>query len=670
MYLEVIKRLKGGDIKLLKEYKWLKYLWLNENNKNINIENFKRIKDVDNTSVLNYVERTLEILEDEKVDCFEKKILEEVLVWCEVSKCGNKYFRDEWVKKGISLNVHNTASKEVFLEDNTKFNVTEREIISTLVGTHGYVGQYIRGETLLSENLNIKKLYTFLNKDKLKHLLVVLNKCIIQAVSEELYINIKDEVNEVIDKILSDDYKELSNIDRIKRLRKTSISNGELIPNLDVDLSKVLSKNLWYIEPATVDLSYDEFIKLLFISGEIADKYEVEHISFEKIMNELYYDLKDSKKVNIYKKRIIEKLLNSIDIDNFNESSLKDENICIDYEVDNNMLFLEFKFSDIAEKLIDFCVVSEGKGAIYEKAIIMLYDLFELRRDAYDRFNNESEYLETMNGSIDFKSKLIDYTVGNSIVDIGPGGGALLDLLEERLPNKNIYGVDISTNVINTLNMKKVKENRTWEVIEGNALDLEKTFKKGSIDTIILSSIVHELFSYIEFEGKRYNYDTLRVGFKSMFNVLPEGGRIIIRDGVMTAPTNQKRIIKFKDELGLKFLKQYAKDFKGREISYEIININTVKMPINDAMEFLYTYTWGEDSYSHEIEEQFGYFTPNGYINFLKETLGDDFKIVKCEHYLQEGYSEHLLDKIEFYDESFNEVSLPDSTIVLVIEKI
>ncbi|MDI5788952.1 hypothetical protein PO124_12605 [Bacillus licheniformis] len=28
---------------------------------------------------------------------------------------------------------------------------------------------------------------------------------------------------------------------------------------------------------------------------------------------------------------------------------------------------------------------------------------------------------------------------------------------------------------------------------------------------------------------------------------------------------------------------------------------------MNDAMEFLYTYTWGEEAYPHEVQEQFGY---------------------------------------------------------------
>jgi hypothetical protein len=31
-----------------------------------------------------------------------------------------------------------------------------------------------------------------------------------------------------------------------------------------------------------------------------------------------------------------------------------------------------------------------------------------------------------------------------------------------------------------------------------------------------------------------------------------------------------------------------------------------VEMPVNDAMEFLYTYTWRPESYVHEVQGRFG----------------------------------------------------------------
>ena len=70
----------------------------------------------------------------------------------------------------------------------------------------------------------------------------------------------------------------------------------------------------------------------------------------------------------------------------------------------------------------------------------------------------------------------------------------------------------------------------------------------------------------------------------------------------MTEDKRLMRVIRFKDAGGMKFFQE----FKGRIIQYEVLADNTVKMPVNDAMEFLYTYTWGEDSFVHEVQEQFG----------------------------------------------------------------
>ena len=91
-------------------------------------------------------------------------------------------------------------------------------------------------------------------------------------------------------------------------------------------------------------------------------------------------------------------------------------------------------------------------------------------------------------------------------------------------------------------------------------------------------------------------------------------------------------------------------------------------MDVNDAMEFLYTYTWGENSYPLEVQEQFGYFTPKEYEQFVYDNL-EGAKIIFSSHFLQEGYEEHLLPKISLYDENYNTVRLPDSTFILIIEK-
>lgn len=298
----------------------------------------------------------------------------------------------------------------------------------------------------------------------------------------------------------------------------------------------------------------------------------------------------------------------------------------------------------------------------------MLYDLFGFRKDAYDRFYNEIDYLNTMNNSLKEKAIILDYIIGNSVLDVGPGGGALLDLIEKRMPNLDIKGIDLSENVINELTKKKAIEGHVWNIIKGDALNLSKYFKNNSIDTIIYSSIIHELYSYIPYNGKKFNKETIRVALQEAYSILSIGGRIIIRDGIMSSPIDSYRIIEFNDKEDIKKLNRYINDFKGRTIVYEKVNDNTVKMLINDAMEFLYTYTWGEESYPLEVQEQFGYFTLEEYNTFIKEILPNS-KIIASKSFLQKGYEENLLPKINIYDENMNVVPLPDSTSIIVIEK-
>ena len=123
-------------------------------------------------------------------------------------------------------------------------------------------------------------------------------------------------------------------------------------------------------------------------------------------------------------------------------------------------------------------------------------------------------------------------------------------------------------------------------------------------------------------------------------------------------------MIKFKNKKDLNILKSYIEQFKGRKIRFKKIGTNTVEMAKNDAMEFLYTYTWGLDSFSHEVKEQFGYFSIEEFKEFLEFA-----KIIKAESYLLPGYTENLKDKIRFMDKDFEEVSLPDSTCLIIIEK-
>ena len=657
---------------------WLKYLFCTSE-KNVNLRNVEDINNISSKVTLNYVKKTLEVLDEEekkgKLSQTEYSLIEETLKWAEVAKCGLKSDRNRWKQKGYDLNIHNEASAEIYREDVKKSNY----ITYILIKTHGLVGQSTQGEVNLDINKELTSLIhsDLIDKTSLENILIVLNKCIIGAVRPGLYDKVKTNVNKAIRDVVNNKYKKDSFDDKdylIERFKR-------LFPNKSIDefeklkLSNLACKKLgyifenfqlWYPYSALSHYSLEQIIKVFLITANKVQTTK-DHINFDPLMDEVYYMYNGMKVKNLFKQRIIESYLDDQSLEDFAKGKIsKNEHLCFDFKATFNAYLVSIKFSTQARRLIEFCEVAYGAGEIYNQAVYMLYDLFEFRRDKYDRFYNEISYLSTMNSTINYKAVILDYIKGNTCLDVGPGGGAMLDSIEASGKATRVIGIDISQNVIEELNKKKAKEKKKWEVIKGDALNLKDFFKKGEVDTIIFCSVIHELFSYIETDGKKFNHKTIEKAIKSCYDVLPVGGRIIIRDGIMSE-TNKNRTIVFRNKDDINFLKKYCKDFKGREITYNLINENTVQMKENDAMEFLYTFTWGEESYPMEVQEQFGYYTPSTYLEMFKK-IGN-FKVIECKHYLQDGYEEHLLEKIEFYDENMNICRLPDSTCIIVVEK-
>ncbi|AET60207.1 class I SAM-dependent methyltransferase [Paenibacillus terrae] len=670
---------------------WLKLL-VSAEERIVNLERIHSIGELkDANPVLDYVERTLLILDGLPLSFWIKELLEDVLVWSETAKGGTVRERLRWQQEGINLFVHNIGSAQLYVRQaQAEKPVFPRNTMTRiLIETHGLIGQYIRGEIPFAENRALLEITRkgWLSHEELELALRALNECIIAGVDPELWEQVRSEVEQLIGWIAWDKAPVAWSVkERLQRLRSVSIHEGEPFEqayaelerelNVDKALASLENRTLWYVESALQDFSLQELVKVCLLTLQDGTGQElpatVRHISFESLMNTMHYDYRGVKKINVYKKRMIEKYLHALSWQDILKGKRK-HNPHLDVIVEHkeelpSTVFFNFHFSSAAEKLIDFCIEAE-KTPLYDKAILLLFDLFGLRRDAYDRFHNEETYLTEMNQTVDYKKIILDYVTGTRVLDIGPGGGVLLDLIEQEIPDAKPLGLDISVNVIEALKRKKQLEGHRWDVIKGDALQLEEFIEPGSMDTIIFSSILHELYSYIERDGARFNLHTVEAALQSAYHVLAPGGRIIIRDGIMTEPAEQRRRIRFLEPDGLEWLLRYAEDFAGRHIEVERVSEHEAILPVNDAMEFLYTYTWGTEAYVHEVQEQFGYFTPSQYEECIRRTLGSQAIIRESRHYLQEGYAEALAGRIEFTDEQGQPVPLPDSTCLIVIEK-
>lgn len=643
---------------VLKANPWLKYILITKN-RAVNAEYVQSISSITGTETADYVLRTLEILEnecpiDECFTIYDNEIVETVLQWSEVAKGGTDEQRKKWLEKGYPLQIHNIASAEIYREESAD-NVFKTNLIYTLIKTHGMIGQNIRGEVSVTANYPLCLFVPMLEGNPNYHLdtiLLYLNKCIIQGVSKELWNEVESQVLDIISMICSQRLENFPAKYRMKKLH--SVLQSE---KAEVFFSKNIFPffELWYFSFALAPFSEEQILILMEKILQDKNIQKANHISFKPLADGLYYDYEGKKKINVYKQRVIEKYLKTDTIENVN----------LDIVFENDTILVGFKFSNPCEKLIDFCVEAERSGLLtYEKSIKVLFDMFGFRRDEYDRLQNEEKYLNTMNDAEEStKTSIVDYVVGDSVVDVGSGGGVMLDLLERKHPEMEIIGTDISTNVLDVLNKKKADENHSWDVIQHNFVEAP-LYRK--VDNIIFSSILHEIFSYTEIDGEKFKLISVYEALHNAYDSLNEGGRIIIRDGVKT-DSDETLTITLKTEEGMEFLKNFYQDFRGLRKepncnpTYSGKDMRTVRANVNFIREFLYTYTWGKESYSHEVQEQFGYMTLNEFVEFFKN---QEAEILVSKEFLEDGYYEHLKDLVDLKKEDY-----PASNCIVVIEK-
>lgn len=649
--------------------KWMNYLESASEIK-YNVAHVSSMQELGTNKVSQYVFRCLEIANgDLKIlDSKYHKYVIRTLQWMDVSKCGSEEQRNIWKIQcpGICLDIHNEASAEIYLKNNDCDDQETQKIVYALIKTHGLIGQYLMGEVKMNANAPLSSLN--LPKDALFKIIKILNHAIIAGVSEELWKSVHVKVNALITQVVNGVYREDDTLARLKKLFP-AFKNVDVLTDEE---SKLYARifdylDLWY---PTIALQNFSRIELNTIFETIAkhDLSKIYHVSFYDLSKELSYDNVDGKrKENVYKKRILEVLLRET---HENNSELcEKEHVRIYCDIDNDCLRFKVKFTPVCEALINFCIEAERSGfANYQKNAYLLFDTFGFRRDIFDRLSNEEAYLETMNNAqASTKMNILEFVVGDEIIDVGSGGGVLLDALEKKFPDKKIAGTDISQNVIEVLQKKIATEGHNYEIWKHNFVN---DALWSPIDSVIFSSIMHEIYSYTEFEGKQFNINSVKTALYHAKKSLNHGGRIIIRDGVKT-DSNDVVSIRIKDADMMVLARNYLRDFKGlEELRDESgnwrdvrVDDNVITAPINLVRECLYTITWGPMSYPSEVQEQFGYLTLENYVKVLEE-IG--MNVIEAKQFTESGYPAHLDDKVELIDFDWDDIP---SNCIIVAEK-
>lgn len=654
------------------------------------------------------------------------------LLFLDFTKGGSAEMRTQWKTIRPDLSIHNEASADIVASKGLlkPFGLPEcfEKLVLALIRSHGLVGQCTRGEAPLtafdswiedcrslapelSEMLALdstERAYDLIHK-----CLHLLNLCDTAGVREGLmtdslrfeFMAVESLLNQIskgsqaaFDELLrceasvprEDPLWENAQrrwlFDRICRLRAGRIRAGEpeeealrVVKSLSVETLEAIcgrlrQTSLWYMEVATSSLSPESQIKLL--AGALSSS--LPNITFIGLVRDLD---RASDPSSPYRVRLIETLLRQADIDQLIQHGFDSKEHAlggIKAQIGSkDALNIKFEASEEARALLTLLPLYERKSnAAFHATLKGLCDLYGLRKDEFDRISNENTYLLHMNSARSDKERMLDYVPDNPelIVEIGPGGGVVLDLLEARFPNSRIAGIDISKLVVESLQSRREIEGHRWEVLEGDAFHLEAHFSQSSCDALIFCSLLHEIYSYVEYDtGKnskeKFRLESVRDLLRSAFRALKPGGRIIIRDGVM--PPDEPRYIRFKDPDGPEFFRLFQEQFEGRKIFGEWMDEVTVRTFAPDAMEFLYCYTWGPESFPYEVREQYGVLPYEEYQEAIVAWLGAECRSVEVTDgsYLQEGYIQGLKDKIDLFDEHMHPVSLPDSNAILVFEK-
>lgn len=148
------------------------------------------------------------------------------------------------------------------------------------------------------------------------------------------------------------------------------------------------------------------------------------------------------------------------------------------------------------------------------------------------------DYLNAINGNtpeslIGTVKKLASLKrhLGNpkSVISIGVGQGEEIHALHElyKIANPRIIGVDISCLALNAAQQRASDNKISSEFVVSNATNLP--FNDGSVSGIVLSSVLHEVYSYLPNGKKAWNE-----AIQEATRVLAEEGCLLIKDPAAT----------------------------------------------------------------------------------------------------------------------------------------
>jgi hypothetical protein len=639
----------------------------------------------------------------------------------DIAKTADPALRAQWLAQGISIDVHNEAAAAILRKLDRARTWPLPDVLAKLaiawIESHGLAGQHVRGEgplvmfaplvaTLRDLSTALARVVGKPPADAVRlalDALHVIDACDTSSVRDGLLddallarlAGVRDQLAGVCVPgawvkpaeslvAISPTPERVWLADRLRALRAGRQRAGEPAAVVEAAVAAIGDTELaalapalamcqlWYCESATSGLSAAAQLGVLAAAVGAARSVGVDvsrpwHAQLHPLVARLHGDSAPVR----YRLRLVEAALAGTPIRTLltGGASLGPLGTLrgrLAHPTDPDAIVVDYHDTEESAALVTLLALYETRSQVaFHTMLKALCDLYGLRKDEFDRVANEANYLATMNAARSDKERMLDFVKAGTIVEIGPGGGIVLDLLEQRFPTSRIIGVDLSSEVVTALAQRARVNNNRWHVVQGAAEALADHVS-GPVDTVVFCSILHEVYSYTE---PKFALASVEAVVRAAFATLAPGGRIVIRDGVMP-PAGTRRIRFLVDDIK-PTLALYAAQFEGRPIRYTELAPDRVEMSSADAMEFLYTYTWGPASFPYEVRELYGILTYDAYVQQLLAWCGPAARVVEnpLRAYLQPGYRDALARKIELTDEHDVPVELPESNCLIVMER-
>jgi SAM-dependent methyltransferase/nicotinamide mononucleotide adenylyltransferase len=253
---------------------------------------------------------------------------------------------------------------------------------------------------------------------------------------------------------------------------------------------------------------------------------------------------------------------------------------------------------------------------------------------------------------------LLPWVLPGLIVDKGCGTGRLMVELARRFPTSSFVGVDLSREFLRQCDEHHYASEDV-SLVAGDII--EAHVPAGTASTVIFSSVMHEIYSYSDYQLKAVHRALENAALE-----LRPGGHVLIRDGI--SPGDSPWRLRLISEQTRAQFQKFAREFKhGTGAPHELLSEDTVRLSAHLVNEFLckkdYLKNW-----HIEVHEEYGALTLEGWARALERA---GFGAIERRGYVNDWIAQNrYAGTVEVFDDRGTPLPWPATNAVIVGQRV